>query len=79
MRWKVFAAVARSGTRGVTDDEMEVLLGMSHQTTSARRRELVLKGLIGTNGDKRKTRSGRNAQVWRTQPDPAEQEDKTNE
>ena len=48
-----------------TDDEMEKALGMSHQTLSSCRRSLVKDGLVEATGDKRPTRSGRNAQVWR--------------
>lgn len=49
---------------GWTDDELERWLGLPHQTVSARRRELVLKGLIEDSGERRKTRSGRKAVVW---------------
>lgn len=47
-----------------TDDEIESELDLRHQTASARRRELVLGGLIFDSGLRRKTRSGRNAIVW---------------
>ena len=49
---------------GFTVDELEVLLHLTHQCCSARARELVLKGLIRDSGQRRKTRSGRNAIVW---------------
>ena len=52
-------------TRESTDDELEVLTGMSHQSLSACRRGLVQDGLIEATGKKRPTRSGRAAQVWR--------------
>ena len=61
---------------GATDDDAEVALGLAHQTVSARRRELVLEGLIEAVGY-RLTRRGRRAQVWRPvtppepEPDPA--------
>lgn len=48
-----------------TDDEIEVLTGYRHQSCSARRRELVLAGVIEDSGEKRLTRSGRKATVWR--------------
>lgn len=48
-----------------TDDEMEVLTGLRHQTLSATRRGMVKDGLVEPTGDRRKTRSGRSAQVWR--------------
>ena len=48
-----------------TDDELEVVLDMRHQTVSACRRSLVKRGVVEATGDLRKTRSGRQAQVWR--------------
>jgi len=50
-------------TFGATCDDVEVALGMKHQTASARIRELAQIGLIASRGV-RKTRSGRNATVW---------------
>lgn len=50
---------------GLTDDEIEVLTRLKHQTASARRRELVLLGLVVDSGHRRPTRSGRPATVWR--------------
>ena len=52
-------------TRESTDDELEMITGMSHQSLSACRRGLVKDGLVEATGKKRKTRSGRAAQVWR--------------
>jgi hypothetical protein len=52
------------GARGATDDEIEVVLGMRHQTASARRRGLVLKLYVSDSGAKRPTRSGSSAIVW---------------
>lgn len=49
---------------GATDDEIEIHLQLSHQTASARRRELVLADLIEDSGDRRRTRSNRKATVW---------------
>lgn len=49
---------------GRTDDEIEELTGLRHQTASARRRELVQHGAITASGAVRPTRSGRNATVW---------------
>lgn len=49
---------------GMTDDELEVISGMSHQTVSARRNGLVRKGLVRDSGFRRATRSGRQAIVW---------------
>lgn len=44
--------------------EIEVVSGMSHQTVSARVRELNLKGRIRDSGERRPTGSGRAAIVW---------------
>lgn len=49
---------------GMTDDEVEEATGWRHQTVSARRRELVLLGLLVDSGRRRLTRSGRGATVW---------------
>lgn len=69
LRAKVLALIEGAGVLGMTDDEIEVSTGLRHQTASARRRELVLKGLIEPNG-RRKTRSGRWAKVWVAAGDP---------
>jgi len=47
-----------------TDDELEVLLEMSHQSVSAARRGLVREGKVRESGRHRLTRSGRRAIVW---------------
>jgi Fic family protein len=55
---------------GATCDEIERATGLSHQTASARLRELVLNGRIEDSGERRKTRSGRLATVWRVKAAP---------
>lgn len=45
--------------------EIEQASGLSHQTASARIRELNLKRLIVDSGDRRATGSGRKAIVWK--------------
>jgi hypothetical protein len=62
LRAKVFSFIYGRG--GATCDEVEVGLGMRHQTASARIRELVLKGSLIDSGIVRQTRSGRDATVW---------------
>lgn len=47
-----------------TDDGIEVRLKMRHQTASARRRGLVIKGFVEDSGGRAETRSGRTATVW---------------
>ncbi len=61
---KVFGVVSSRGRYGVTDDEGEQLAMMRHQTYSARRRELVLAGLVRDTGTRRETTSGSTARVW---------------
>ncbi len=65
LREQVFAEIKRCGDYGATCDQIEHSMDGRHQTISARVRELALSGRIFSNGDKRKTRSGRNALVWR--------------
>ncbi len=67
LRRRVFEAIECS-TVGATDDEIEVWLGLPHQTVNARRRELVLLGRIVDSGDRRQTRQGRRAKVWIPKP-----------
>ena len=62
---RVLKVIKSSGGHGATDDEIEVKLMLRHQTASARRRELVLSGAIRDSGERRKTRSGRTATVWK--------------
>ncbi len=54
---------------GLTDDEIEVITGLRHQTASARRRELVLSGHVVNSGARRRTTSGRTATVWIATPE----------
>ena len=59
------AIAERAGRRGLTDDEVEQRLGLSHQNVSARSHELRAAGVIEATGIKRRTRNGRPAMVWR--------------
>lgn len=61
---RVLTKIQDQGLFGATDDELEQLTGLSHQTASARRRTLVLRGQIKDSGVTRTTRSGRQAVVW---------------
>jgi hypothetical protein len=65
MRERVFEYIKSQGEHGATDDEIEVALGMSHQSCSPRRRELEKDDAIYLTDDRRKTRSGRRAGVYR--------------
>jgi predicted transcriptional regulator len=55
----------RASTDGLTTDEVEMRLGLNHQTASPRVWELHKRGLIGDSGKRRETRSGRMARVYR--------------
>lgn len=50
---------------GMTCDEVEEATGLSHQTASARINGLRAKGRVEDSNVLRRTRSGRNAIVWR--------------
>jgi predicted transcriptional regulator len=62
LRAKVYRAIALAHA-GITCDEIEVKLNMTHQSASARVHELFATGRIVGQG-KRKTRSGRPATIW---------------
>ena len=70
LRKRVLHYIDRNLGYGATCDEVEVESGLSHQTCSARFRELAQRGQIIPKVDSegkpvtRKTRSGRAAQVW---------------
>lgn len=71
LRLRVFRAIQLcSGANepeaklGMTCDEVEHALEMSHQTASARIHDLAKQERIFDSGLRRKTRSGRNAVVW---------------
>jgi len=49
---------------GMTDDELEVFFGRTHQSVSACRNTLMRKGYLVDSGKRRKTRSGNQAIVW---------------
>lgn len=59
---RVLDYIRRAG--GATDDEVERAIGMAHQTASARRRDLVLAGLVTESGHYRQTCRGCTATVW---------------
>lgn len=63
LRRRVYDIIKRSGLVGMTSDDVEETLGLSHQTVSARCTELKKRGLVIESGRRRPTRSGRNAAV----------------
>lgn len=64
LRRRILGELQVRGTFGATCDELEQAMDLSHQTASARIREMNLKGSIVDSGNRRKTRTGRNAIVW---------------
>ncbi len=64
LRSKVLAFILGQ-PNGATCCEVESGLGMSHQTASARIKELMDLGLITDSGERRKTSSGRPARVMK--------------
>jgi hypothetical protein len=71
LRDAVAALVKQRAARGATCHEVEWALKLSHQTASARIRELVLAGKLKDSGMRRPTASGRTAAVWIAKPDSA--------
>ena len=62
---QVWETIKGESFLGATCDEIEKKLDLSHQTVSARIRELCLKKKIIDSGVRRTTRSGRRAIVWK--------------
>lgn len=54
---------------GIICDEIEVALGLSHQTASARIRELEMSGWLTKTDERRHTRSKRGAFIYRPNSD----------
>jgi hypothetical protein len=73
IRDRVRALIEDMGCLGSTDEELERKLSMRHQTVSARRRELVLMGMVKDSGVKRRTTSGRKAVVWIACDEPSQE------
>jgi hypothetical protein len=48
---------------GVTSEDVQMALGLTHQNCSARTTELVFKGVLYDTGERRRTSSGRMARV----------------
>ena len=62
---QLVANTIRASANGLTCDEVERLTALSHQTASARINGLYRRQVIVAIGDKRLTRTGRRALVWR--------------
>lgn len=65
MNLKIWQRVCDAGPHGLTCDEAEFVLAMKHQTVSSAFTRLREGGWIYDTGRRRKTRSGRNAAVYR--------------
>ena len=66
-RGMVYRTIRLFGSDGVTDDELAAYLGWDGSSVRPRRCELAhprMGPLIRKSGEKRKTRSGRDAAVW---------------
>lgn len=63
MRGQVLRAIQAS-TDGLTDEQIQVGLGMNPSTERPRRIELVAVGLAVDSGRTRATKSGRQAVIW---------------
>ena len=64
IRHRVYFYILEQGGLGATDSQIEIALGLRHQTASPRRRELEQMGAIQKSGQCRKTASGRRAGVY---------------
>jgi hypothetical protein len=64
LRRAVLDAISAAGARGLTDEEVQIVLAMPSSTERPRRIECVRAGLIVDSGRTRPTRSGRKATVW---------------
>lgn len=65
LQLRVLDYVTRRAATGATCDEVETGLGLRHQTAAARLRELELAERVRKTEQRRKTRSGRAATVYR--------------
>lgn len=63
-RQMIYEQICLNGTHGATCDEIEVKLGIRHQTASCFISVLKDKGMIVASGQTRPARSGRNVTVW---------------
>ena len=61
-RGRILAALVKHGP--MTDGQIAEVTGMAGDTVRPRRGELFKRGLIRLTGEKRKTRAGRDAEVW---------------
>lgn len=61
---RVLEVIRRAGDAGMTDEQIQVALGLSGDSERPRRRKLVELGLVADSGAVRETASGHAAVVW---------------
>lgn len=64
LRQRIYERIVMSGDSGMTDEELQLDLGIPGNTERPRRWELHKDGLIRCNASTRLTKSGRSAFVW---------------
>jgi hypothetical protein len=64
IREQVYAFIAKAGSLGTTDEEIQERMALAPNTARPRRVELVTAGRVRDSGRRRNTRSGRQAVVW---------------
>ena len=62
-RMRIFDRIINS-PNGATCDDLELRLGLSHQTVSAAITTMLAEKMIVDSGERRRTRSGRTARVY---------------
>lgn len=65
LRGRVFRFILDRGSDGATDEEVQLELGMNPSTQRPRRIELMRAKQVADSGERRLTRSGRKAVVWK--------------
>ncbi len=63
-RAQILAFIEQRGSHGATLDEVEMQLGIRIQSVCPAVNSLAKTGVVRDSGEKRKTRSGRDAIVW---------------
>lgn len=69
MKRRVLEIIMNAGAHGATDFEIEALTGQPHQCASARRRALVVSGLVVDSGRQRNNSRGKASIAWVLAPD----------
>jgi hypothetical protein len=67
-RRRLYDLFLHRGVTGITDDEIELMTGWTHQSASACRNVLMNEGFLVDSGERRSTSRGTKAIVWRITP-----------